>query len=354
MKQLLTYSRMQSFKTCRKKHYWEYEVGIRRECDSKALRMGTAGHMALDVLNRSKSSEEAEALTEIQTYYSICPATVDPYEWEIERETIECLIAGYAWRWKNVDIEILSSEQQFQLPLLNQTTGACSTIWELAGKIDGIVCLEDGRKAVMEHKFISDPIDDNSDFWKRLQIDNQISLYLYAARKLHDDQVQTVVYDVIRKPTIRPEQVPILDSNGLKIVLDAAGNRVLTKQGKPRQTADTASGYVLQTRKMTPKEWEQKLLDDIGKRPEYYYARREIARLDSEIDEMMAEIWDIQKTIRDAQIKDRWYRTVSKDTCTWCPYFELCSSHYVPESTIPEGFIKLENLHPELEMEKVP
>ena len=104
---------------------------------------------------------------------------------------------------------------------------------------------------------------------------------------------------------------------------------------------------------MTPKEWEQKLLDDIGKRPEYYYARREIARLDSEIDEMMSEIWDIQKTIRDAQIKDRWYRTVSKDTCTWCPYFELCSSHYVPEATIPEGFIKLENLHPELEMEKV-
>ena len=45
--QLLTYSRQQSFKTCRKRAWWEYEVGVRRIVDAKALRMGSAYHAGL-------------------------------------------------------------------------------------------------------------------------------------------------------------------------------------------------------------------------------------------------------------------------------------------------------------------
>jgi len=291
----------------------------------------------------------------VRSHYHTRPEAIDEYDWAVEAQTIESLVIGYNWRWgafpadTTAPMHIVGTEKLFRLPLLNPATGAASTVWELAGKIDGIVTLDDGRLAVLEHKFISDAIDQDSDYWRRLQLDSQISLYVYAARQLGYD-VETVLYDVVRKPTIRPEQVPILDADGLKIVLDEQGQRVMTKQGKPRQTGDSSKGYLLQSRLMTPEEWSQKLLADIGERPGWYYARQEIPRLDSDIDELLDEIWDVQKTLRDAQLRNRWYKTVSRDTCSWCPYFGLCSSRFDPSTgEVPEGFIWLKNPHPELE-----
>ena len=349
MKQLLTHSRIHSFKTCRKRHWWEYEIGLRKDVDAKALRMGSAGHDGLDAFKQGKDANEAVAA--VAKHYATIPHGMDEYEWEIEWQTIETLIWGYYWRWGDLYFGlVVASEQGFQVPLTNPVTGARSQLWDLAGKIDGIVDLDDIRLAVLEHKFLSEPIAQDSDYWRRLQLDPQITIYVHAARKLGFD-VSTVLYDVIRKPTIKPEAVPILDGDGLKIVLDASGERVLTQRGKPRQTASTADGYVLQTRPMTGPEWSYKLLEDIGERPEFYYARQEIARLDSDVDECLEELWDVQKVIRDAQLRNRWYRTVGRDSCPWCPFFGLCTSRYNPadDAGIPEGFTKLDCVHPELE-----
>jgi citrate lyase gamma subunit len=338
---------MESFKRCRRRHYFEYEVGIRKQTDAKALRMGSAGHEGLDVLKQGR--ELTDALDVIWRLYAIMPDGMDEREWAIERETVECLVTGYQWRWTEQPLDVLVTEQSFRLPLVNPATGAASTVWDTAGKIDGIVRLEDGRLAVLEHKFISDPLDQDGDYWRRLQIDSQISLYVWAARQL-GHEVETVLYDVVRKPTIRPNEVAVVDADGLRVVLDANGERVLTKQGKPRQTGDTASGYVLQTRPMTVEEWSEKLLGDIQARPEFYYARIEIARLDSDIAEMMDEVWELQQTVREAENKGRWYKTVSRDTCPFCAFFGLCGSRFdASTGEIPEGFVKVDCVHPELE-----
>ena len=58
-KQLLTNSRAASFKSCRKKHWFEYEIGLRKQVDAKALRMGSAGHEALDAYKKTKNVEKA-------------------------------------------------------------------------------------------------------------------------------------------------------------------------------------------------------------------------------------------------------------------------------------------------------
>ena len=345
MKQKLTHSRMASFKACRRRHWWEYEVGLRRQTDARALRVGTAVHTGLDVLKGGFGLPEAiEAIGDL---YVDVPDSADPYDWSIEQETIEALVAGYEWRWRLAPLVVEATEQVFRLPLPNPETGASSTVWDVAGRIDGIVQVEDGRLAVLEHKTTSDSLDPDSDYWRRLQLDHQITLYVWAARQL-GYQIETVLYDVIRKPSIRPEQVPLLDADGLKIVLDANGERVMTIQGRPRQTGDRALGYTLQSRPMTPEEWGHKLLGDIYQRPEYYYARVEIARLDSDIADFIDELWDIQKILRDAQSRGRWYKTVSRDTCSYCPYFGLCSSKHDP-AKVPEGFVKITNVNPELE-----
>jgi hypothetical protein len=375
--ELITHSRTSSFKSCRKKHFWEYECGIRPITDARALRMGNAGHAGLEWLHTHPGDIDGAAAVVRATYGALnIPETEElASARDFECETIVALVAGYAWRWAESPLDILATEQSFRLPLVNPETGAASKLFELAGKIDGIVKLEDGRLAVREHKFLSDDISPESDFWRRLQLDHQITLYVHAARRLCYD-VATVLYDVVRKPTIRPEKVPILDENDMKIVLDRDGHRVRNASKKAtrscllcggdgtrgldsepcdctlgpwRQTSDSEKGYVLQARPMTCDEWIAKLMEDIGERPGFYYARQEIPRLDQDIQEFQSELWDIQMTIREAQRGERWYRTVSRDTCSYCPFFGLCTSKFDPSTgTIPEGFVYSENRHPEL------
>ena len=140
--------------------------------------------------------------------------------------------------------------------------------------------LEDGRIAVREFKLLGDDISQDSDLSRRLRIDHQISLYVYAARQL-GFKVDTVLYDVTRKPIIKPTVIPLVDELGVNIILDGAGERVKTQKGTWRTTADKEKGFVLQSRNMTASEWGEKLTDDICSRPEFYFARVEVPRLDS-------------------------------------------------------------------------
>ena len=100
---------------------------------------------------------------------------------------------------------------------------------------------------------------------------------------------------------------------------------------------------------MTVEEWGVKLSEDIVSRPDFYFARHEIPRLDQDINEYQSELWDIQLAIREAQRTGRWYRTVSKDTCQYCEFFEPCSTNHDLSTSIPMGFELVKDIHPELE-----
>ena len=345
MNQLLTHSRQASFKTCRRQNWFAYELGIRRLFDAKALRMGTAWHTGLEALALKGDIDSAIEL--VRRHYANEPETVDQYDWQIECETVVRLLCGYVWYWENSGVETVSAEQVFELPLLNPVTDSRSTIFNLAGKIDAIVKLPDGRLAVKENKLIGDDIGPDSDLWRRLRMDHQISLYVIAGRKLGHN-VESVLYDATRKPVIKPTAVPVTDDLGAFIVLDNSGNRVRTAKGDWRQTGSEKDGYVLQKRPMTVEEWGEKLIADIQERPEFYYARREIPRLDQDLAEYERELWDLQRVLREAQREDRWYKTVSRNTCDFCPYFGPCSSGFKEGDSLPEGFEKVEDVHPEL------
>ena len=257
------------------------------------------------------------------------------------------LMAAYCWRWADARHKVVASELSCRLPLINPETGAPSTLWQVAGKLDAIIELEDGRLALEEDKTVSEDLQIGSDYYRRLQIDAQPTIYMDAARRL-GYPVSTVIWDACRKPTIKPTAVAVVDDLGAKIVLDREGRRVKTAKGEWRQTGSAADGYVLQTRPMTSEEWTAKLAADIGERPDFYFARIEIPRLDSEIEEMQAEMWGLQKTIREAQNTGRWYRTVSHATCPHCAYFGLCASKWTPEAGTPDGFQIVADKFPEL------
>ena len=360
---LLTNSRMSTYKTCPRKHYYRYEIGVRRDTDAKPLRMGSAVHLGLDL--KCKGEEETAALLAATDSYDQFPLWANDeetqHEWLVERETVRRLLAGYWWRWgDDADIvsEVIASEISFDLPIRNPETGGTSTVFRVGGKIDKIVRLRDGRIAVMEHKTCGEDLGPDSDYWKRLRIDQQISLYMCAAREMGHD-VQTVLYDVIRKPSIAPKQIPVTDEQGLKVVVDQNGERVLKQNikkngepgvghGEPMQSGNTEKGWTLLTRTETPEEFGERLSNDMVERPDFYFARQEIPRLDSDLEEFRFELWQQQQAIRASQQHGRHFRNTSACLVMGrCEYLDQCHNG-IDVANIPSGFVRVADLHPEL------
>ena len=302
--QLLTNSRLSALRKCARQHYYRYELGLSRVRSSDALRLGSAFHVGLE--SRNSGAEEAAALDKADEGYLTVPEWADVKEWEVERQTLRQLLAGHFWRYGDDRLEFVAVEQSFYLPLKNPGTRHASRNFVLAGKMDGIVRLADGRLAVLEYKTASEDIGPEGEYWMRLRCDPQISMYVLAARELGFD-VSTVLYDVTRKPTIRLRQ------------------------------------------NETPEQYGSRLLADIGERPDYYFARREVPRLEDDLAEFRLELWQQAGQLRDAQKANRWFKNVSRMTCGYCPFSNLClNAVRVNPDVPPAGYEILSDVHPEL------
>ena len=117
MTQLLTHSRQASFKQCRRKHYYSYEIGLRKETSGKALRMGSAFHDGVEQLGNGH--DIAAACDSVRDHYALCPEGFDPLEWQYEQETVLRLVCAYDWRWRDQPMEYLAVELPFEIPLGN-------------------------------------------------------------------------------------------------------------------------------------------------------------------------------------------------------------------------------------------
>lgn len=348
---ILTNSRIRSFKACRRKHYFEYVLGVRRK-PGEALRIGSAVHMALDLLKQGRDLQDV-FLAVRDNYAPLIDAADDP-EWrakmEVEQVKVLCLVEGWDWRWQDADFEVVASEIQFDQRIFNPGPGGrWSKKFRLSGKIDAIVRLDDGRLALLEHKTCSEDLSADSKYWQHLKLDQQISLYNIAARNEGHD-IETTIYDVIRKPSIAPKNVPSLDTCGLKIVIDAAGERVLKKDGEPKQSADAKAGQKLLATIENPTQYGIRLRADIQARPDFYFARVEIPRLHDDLHEFRHELWQIQQDINLAVINNRHFR--NSDSCFSpypCAYFDVCTTGVDLTQETPDGFERLDFLHPELE-----
>ena len=344
---ILTHSAMSTARQCLRKYWYRYEAGLRRTRDAQPLRIGSAMHLGLELFG--KGVDVGEAVAQVAEGYASIPDWAILEDWYVERETVEALLVGYAWRWANEPLDLLEVEGEWAMPLVNPETSQPSRTWTLAGKRDGICRMHDGRLAVREAKTTGEDIGPDSDYWLRLRGDQQISLYMLAARNDGHD-VQTVLYDVIRKPSIRPRQIPQLDSDGHKQVVDADGERVYLSSGKPRQSA--GEGMTLLARRETPEEYGARLLTDIEERPGYYYQRREVPRLEADLEECRYEVWQQGRLLADCRRHGRWFRSVNGLTCPFCEYAEVClNSIAVDPANPPEGFEVAEDVHPELKGE---
>lgn len=349
-KRSLTHSSMASFAACKRRYFYSYELKLEKDRSSEPLRVGSAVHLGLDLLAQGRNIAEVEA--HLRDEYSRLPAWCVDEEsataWAIECEVVVALVASYAARYADDEAEIIETEMEFEIPIINPITGGRATYVSLRGKIDKIIRLPDGRLAIREHKTVSEDLATDSVYWSRLRLDHQISTYVIAARAIGYD-IATVEYDVIRKPNIDPLQIPVLDANGLKIVIDEGGERVFKKPGRPRQSGDKKLGYKLLQRDQSPQQYGERLVQDIASKPEWYFARREIPRLEMDLDEFRAELWQTHQIVSQCRSNGWWTRNSAACIAPYrCEFCDLCFSGTRVTDVAPQGYRFKTSQHQEL------
>jgi CRISPR/Cas system-associated exonuclease Cas4 (RecB family) len=328
---VITNSQMRAFRRCPREHYYSYALGYRPLHKAESLRMGDLVHAGLEAwwtwhspsLPGFKGNGEETALE--MAIDAMRARTAD--EFELVRAAV--LLQGYDLMWGGeMDrYDVLGVESQFVVPLRNPETGAPSRTYELAGKIDVLVRdRRDGLVRIVEHKTTGEDLAAGSEYWRRLQIDSQVSTYFAGAKALGHD-VAECIYDVIKKPALRPGTVPLTDEQGAKIVVDKNGERVRTQRGKWRETGDSAQGYTLQTRPETPDEFRKRLVEHISEQPDRYYQRATVVRLEQEERAAAFDVWQLARNIREAELSRRWPR--NPDACSrygrTCDFFDVCT-----------------------------
>jgi len=187
---------------------------------------------------------------------------------------------------------------------------------------------------VLERKTTSEDLSLAGVYWRRLGIDAQVSLYLAAARALGFDAIG-VLYDALRKPDLLPLKATPVE---------------LRKYTKPTKKDPVSRLYANQREvDETPDEYFRRCLDAIKEDPERYFRRGVITRLESELDEARADVWQTATAIRDARRLKVFPRNA--DSCVqWsrvCDYFAVCCGEQSIDD--PVLFAKNEKKHVELD-----
>jgi len=323
---LLTHSRLRTYRQCPKKHRYMYEMGYRPARVADALRFGSLIHAGLEAwwleVQKGSPSRLGAALAAVQV-------EADPFD----RQRAEALLEGYerAWGATAYDYEVLAVEPPFSAPLINPATGLSSRTWLLAGKVDVIAKHRaSGRLLVVEHKTTSDTIHtDEDNYFQKLALDHQLSGYVVGAESL-GYSIDECLYDVIRKPSLRPFRA--------------------TLETERKYKKDGALYSNQRALDETPEEFGSRLRAEIESDPARYLQRREVPRLQSQIDEYLADAWITGKILRESELADR--APHNPDECFRfgrCPFWGVCTEH---ESLDGPGFIRSGDVHPELATNK--
>lgn len=287
----LTNSMRNKFASCHRAFKFCYEDLKRPIKTSDALNFGTAMHQLLEC------------------YWLNAEAEFPNVDDEYTAMTLKALFEGYRNRWEEYDrntYETICTERAFKAPLMNPETGGISKTFHLAGKIDALAKEKaTGKVVIVEHKTTGQDIGPGSDYWRKLPIDGQVSGYYVGAEAI-DYPASKCLYDVIRKPTIKPLKA--------------------TPEDKRKYNKDGSLSKACREFDETPDEWYERLTADIASRPDYYYARIEISRSDNDLMEYLFDMWAVSREISDAQRMNRWSR--NPQACSvfgTCEYFGVCT-----------------------------
>jgi hypothetical protein len=314
---LLTISQLTTARSCLRKHDYEYTQGWRAQPSAEAS-FGTLIHKGLEAwwLTAQDGGDGDERLDAALAAIAV---EADPFD----RAKASALLKGYTSRWEGEALTVLGVEVEFRAPLVNPETGHVSRTWEVGGKIDAIARDADGRIVIVEHKTSSEDVSPGSDYWRRLTLNGQVSLYYDGAKAL-DYDIEGCLYDVIAVPGERPKKATPPESRKYK-----ANGELYANQREHDETPDEFEARVALS--LTAED----------------FRRAPVPRLDADLEAARRDVWQWAAILRDTSRQGLAPR--SPNACQQygrlCAYLDVCSG----QGSLDSGrFVRLENPHPEL------
>jgi hypothetical protein len=265
-------------------------------------------------------------------------------EWPNEQQQLigakcRALLSGYDLRWREAGYAPETVERTLLSDLFNPDTGGKSRSFQIAGKLD-VVASYANRRVLFDHKTTSQDIaDPDAPYWRQLVIEGQVDHY-WLLQWLHAEKVDDAVWDVIRKPSISPKKITKAEIKSVVSIGEYFGMHV--------SDADKQA-FINGGERETVAMYEARLIHDCTtERPDWYFARRSVPRIDAEILEYSRELWqhsqDILYTRQQGRLPPR-----NSGACMLygspCKFLGICSGHDTPDS---DRWQKKTQIHPEL------
>jgi hypothetical protein len=250
------------------------------------------------------------------------------------------LIAGYHARWHNAPYRIDGVECVVSSDLLNPSTNRTSRTFRVAGKIDVHATeILTGRRVIFDHKTTSEDIADfNAPYWRQLVVEGQASHYILLEWQ-NGRKVDYAIWDVIRKPAILPRQITT------KRDRDAIcySQRYCNQELSPKEIDEFAASDRETITMYTARLARECSVD----RPQHYFQRRQVPRLDAEVLDYAKDLWEHAQEIILARRNNRHAR--NSGACMLyrspCKFLGICSGHDHVDSS---NWTRREWVHPEL------
>lgn len=303
---LLTQSQIRCYRGCGRRHLYQYTQLVRPVAVPEAYRIGTLWHKCRAAWWSAAVGKRLAAGLEM--LQSLALEDSDPYMFA----KLGAMLVGYDRRWSDdldLNYDVLGVEQSFETVLSNPVTDHESRTWRFGGQLDAIVRERStGRILVVEEKTASGDLSPESPYWRRLEIDPQVSAYYSGAASLGHGEISGCLYYVTVKPKLQPKKATPEES------------RKFTQNGKLYATQRMEDE--------TPQEFRERCLLDIAEKPEHYFQRVEVTRLEADIKESTLDIWHTAKAIRASERTGIWLR--NPDACislygSACPYLAVCT-----------------------------
>jgi hypothetical protein len=228
------------------------------------------------------------------------------------------LLAGYAQRWATSPYIPIEVEHTISAPLMNPQTGRRSQTFQTAGKLDVVTVLGDQR-ILFDHKTTGNSVDDPDDaYWKILVVEAQASHYMLL-KWLLGEKLDGAIWDVIKRPGIAPKKISKADLTAILETHIYCGRTV-----SPETMARLAAGNDRENLEL----YEARLAEDCSVlRPEWYFQRRSVPRLDAELLDYAGELWDSAQMVMESRRLRRWPK--HPGSCmsygSPCAYLGICS-----------------------------
>lgn len=318
-----TNSELSCWRGCPQKHQFRYVQLRRTRDDSDALSFGSGWHVGQEAWWKNVHEP-----VEIRLFEGLTAMRAAEWSSPFALVMAEELLIGYSARWGDLEYTTLCVEQAFEIPLINPETGHPSRTFRIGGKFDGIIADAKGQ-LVLEHKTSGGDIESGSLYWKKIRtLDTQVSLYLSGARELGFEP-RACLFDVVRKLGIRPLKATPVESR--------------------KYLKGTTTLYAHQREyDETPEEYRARVRAEIEEKPERYFQREEIVRLNADDKSHSYDMWSQTRMMREAELAG--FSPKNPDNCSaygGCEYLSVCCG----EADINDDslFRTAETAHEELE-----